>query len=102
MGELACLKQGPGVTAQHVRWMAWQAGQGGSLCSKMKNSIEELEAALNAANAPSVVSAKTVKGKTYYVKVRSYSLVNGKKVDISEKILEPLIQCLLLHYSKQT
>ena len=28
MGELACLKQGPGVTAQHVRWMAWQAGQG--------------------------------------------------------------------------
>lgn len=23
--------------------MAWQAGQGGSLCSKMKNSIEEFE-----------------------------------------------------------
>ena len=43
MGELACLKQGPRVTPQHVQWMAWQAGQGGSLCSKMKNSIEAFE-----------------------------------------------------------
>lgn len=40
----ACLSEtSPGVTAQHVRWMAWQAGQGGSLCSKMKNSIEVFE-----------------------------------------------------------
>lgn len=45
MGELACLKQGPCfrqacICLKHVRWMAWQAGQGGSLCSKMKYSIE--------------------------------------------------------------
>ena len=42
--------------------------------------IEELEAALEDAKKPMEYVMKSKKGVTYYFKVRSYTVVNGKKV----------------------